>query len=417
MKKVRFLLYSFIFLISLNYSGAFLISPSYYNVDFVPNDEKTLIISLINNNKEDIILDTYIKTVFLHPIAVEELKNSFSLNTSQIHFKEKDSVIVFALNIKFPEKLTLNGTNDLRVGAVESAGVGEVAFRAANEVRILIKNGEGEVITPPIEASVSGTAGQKGIEGVANSGNKKFLDIDVLGITATDVYLGEKSEITIKIKNNEKFKVYISGIINIFNDKEVAETINIPFTGIDPLKEINLLAYWDSKFASVGKYNVEAAITYDGGSKKVATTMNVKERTVRLIPPTNMILIPVGILFLILFIIFLILFLLSRKEEGIEIVSVNVINLIPNGVADIDIKYKNKDNKEYKNCYLIINIKNLNNVLVDSIKSNEENIKKKGEGCYSFGWDARNIPSGVYMVYVTLGYENKQTSKVVEVKL
>lgn len=416
MKKVKIILYFIIFLIYLYNSYAFLISPTHYNVNFEPNTEKTLVISLVNNNQEDIVLDTYVKTDFLDPIAKEELKDAFTLNTSQVHFKKEDTIITFSLKIKFPENLSLIGTHDLRVGAVESAQEGQVAFRAANEVRILIKNGNDTIIVPPLisEGGNNRRVINQTQEAIRPSPITRALNIDVLDISAKDVYQGEKSDIIIRVKNNENFNVDITGIINVLKANTVRDIINLPSTRLEPAKITNLKTFWDTKLAEIGEYTMGATIYYQGDSKNTATTMKVKEKSFLVIFSFRNILLFLLFLALIILILLIILFLLNKKK-GIEILAVETKNIFLNTIGELVIRYKNHDHQDYK-VYVEINVYNINNNVVDKIGTNEE-VRSKSEGVFEYNWETNNLNFGVYKIQAIINYDNKKAEKIIEIKL
>ena len=416
MKYVKLIFYIFTFFLLSNYISAFLISPPKYEVDFESNAQIKLIITLINKPREDKELDTYIKYEFLHPIAKEELKNAFSLNSSKVSFTNQEDYIYFELLINFPENLSLVGTHDLRVGAVEAANEGQVAFRAGNEVRILIKNGNDTIITPPIINDGGGN--NRPADQTQNIPRPlpttRALNIDVLNITAKDVYKDEKSDIVIQVRNNENFNVYVTGIINILKENMVKEVITIPSTSLESLKTTNLKTLWDTKSADIGEYIVGATINYQGDSKNIATTMKIKEKNFLVVFSFRNMLLLLLILALIALIIITILFLLNKKK-GIEILSVETKNILPNSIAEIIIRYKNHDNKYYK-VYVDIIVIGINNNVVDKIGTDEE-VVSKAEGSFEYNWETNNLIPGIYKIQTIIHYDNKKSEKIIEIKL
>ena len=415
MKYVKLIFYIFTFFLLSNYISAFLISPPKYEVDFESNAQKKVIITLVNKPREDKELDTYIKYEFLHPIAKEELKNAFSLNSSKVYFTNQEDYVYFELLINFPENLSMVGTHDLRVGAVESAQEGQVAFRAANEVRILIENGNDIIIIPPIIENVGGNGGtNKAKETIRPLPTTRALNIDVLNISAKDVYQGEKSDIIIRVKNNENFNVDITGIINVLKANTVKEIINIPSTRLEPAKITDLKTFWDTKLAEIGEYTIGATINYQGDSKNVATTMRVKEKNFLIIFSFRNMLIFLLILALIILLLLIILFLLNKKK-GIEILSIETKNLLPNTIAELIIRYKNHDNQDYT-VYVEITINDISMNVVDKIGTDEE-IISKSEGRLEYNWETNNLNFGIYRIQTIINYNNRKTEKIIEIKI
>ncbi len=136
-KSFIYLFFYFILVANVN---AFLISPPKIEVQFQPGLTQESTITLFNNRREDINLETYVKYDYLTPAALQALDNSIVLNESIISFTSSETSKSFTATITLPNSIP-EGLHDLRIGAVEEAVVGVVGSRSANEVRLLILYG------------------------------------------------------------------------------------------------------------------------------------------------------------------------------------------------------------------------------------------------------------------------------------
>jgi preprotein translocase subunit SecG len=300
-KSWIYLVIFFILAINVN---AFLISPPKIEVQFQPGLTQESTITLFNNRREDINLETYVKYDYLTPEALQALDNSIVLNESIISFTAPDVSKSFTATITLPNSIP-EGLHDIRIGAVEEAVVGVVGSRSANEVRFLVLYGvehqsttsakrivdEGE--NPP-EKPISEGSQQSPSASAQESSLNQLFTVEVvttfiveflflillilfylllrkrkeaLSIISLDADYKKESE-NVKIEaiiRNKSFDIIDDIYLDlqiIGKDANIIKTINVGPIKLRPASEGIITRIWDTKGVKYGNYVARALLYY-----------------------------------------------------------------------------------------------------------------------------------------------------------
>lgn len=297
-------IYLFIYFILVANANAFLISPPKIEVQFQPELTQESTITLFNNRREDINLETYVKYDYLTPEALQALDNSIVLNESIISFTASDVSKSFTATITLPNSIP-EGLHDIRIGAVEEAIMGVVGSRSANEVRFLVLYGVESQPTTSVRRAVdegSIPPGQPAADGNQQSPSARgqgsqlgafftlelittFVTIflflillilfylllrkrkEALSIISLETdYKREDENVKIEaIIRNKSFDIIDDIYLDlqiIGKDANIMKTINVGPIKLRPASEGIITRMWEAKGIKYGNYVARALLYY-----------------------------------------------------------------------------------------------------------------------------------------------------------
>lgn len=216
------------------------ITPGKITLDFEPNLETTITLTVLNNNQKD----------FATLALVEgDLKDYVTLDKTRLEFAKEDGSKTLSYKIKLPENLDKPGTHQtmIRVKEVRETAENEpISIGATLEVISLL------LVNVPYKG--------------------KFVNAEMF---VSEGKIGEEETIfAIAVENlGEENIDSISAKIDIYSDDDRIETIYTDEKSINSRNKRELVARWAAK--KPGKYKAVALVNYDG-----KTTTLTKEFTV-----------------------------------------------------------------------------------------------------------------------------------------
>ncbi|MBR9692166.1 hypothetical protein GOV06_05275 [Candidatus Woesearchaeota archaeon] len=337
------IVYCMLILSSALSASAIGIGPPRIKIDFEPNLEIDIEYFVVNTIQSPVNVDMYVKGDLKEYIAFD--KTSFKLNPG------KTQVIV--VHLALPEKIDRPGTNDIRIGALES----------------------------PIGADGAMVAAKAGVE------SQLYIEVPYEGkylsanIAVESVRVGETAELIIGISNLGKEDISsVSAVIDIYDsDDKKIDTVSADKKELKAGETSELKAQWDTKDAKPGTYQAAALIDYDGNEKEIRTSFNV-------------------------------------GDVLIEIVALKTNEFSPGEIAKFILDVESKWNEKITDIYAVIEIYE-NGRVIGSAESKKIDISAWGKEQIEIFWDSTGIGFGEYKVKTILHYKDKTSEKSFDIEV
>jgi len=226
------------------------ISPGQRSFDFEPGKEKTVTITVYNNDQQ----------AFTGMIEVRgELKEYITLSTTELSFTPDEAEKKFSYTIAYPKEFETPGLHATEITVkerLENEDTEEVVIRPGLKVisRLFVK-----VPYPGLYAKAE--------------------------LVAQDVKYGEDMSIYIRLTNLGSEDIQnAEATINIIGSQgEIVHTMTSDSASIKSKQTRELIATFDTLDHTPGKYNVNATVTYDSKTIELSGSFEIEEFLIKLL--------------------------------------------------------------------------------------------------------------------------------------